>query len=71
MHIQYLVLTSSLLSLAFADPISGWAYQGCYSDSVSNRVLSGDSYTGYIIQELCQEFCGHAGYGFAGAEYGC
>ncbi|TDZ14852.1 WSC domain-containing protein [Colletotrichum sidae] len=55
---------------------SKWAYMGCFSDSPSSRVLSGDSWcvdaTGPegLTQEKCIAFCDQKGYGMAGVEWG-
>jgi hypothetical protein len=52
---------------------TGWTYLGCYSDSTSTRALTGVQFadlgigkvtsTGYI------DYCGNAGFSFAGTEY--
>ena len=50
---------------------SGWTYQGCYSDSASNRVLSSASYTNNtaMTEESCVVHCASKGYPMAGVEY--
>ena len=54
-------------------PPTGWTYEGCYTDSVSNRVLTGTAYTDStgMTEESCMSFCGNAGYTTAGMEYAC
>ena len=50
----------------------GWSYYGCYSDSISDRVLVGDKYvdeTG-MSQGSCMVYCKSKGFTFAGIEYG-
>ncbi|KAF9873174.1 hypothetical protein CkaCkLH20_09337 [Colletotrichum karsti] len=53
---------------------SKWSYMGCYSDSPSTRVLSGDRWCpddpNGLSQETCIEFCDGKGYGLAGVEWG-
>ncbi|GKT47811.1 WSC domain-containing protein [Colletotrichum spaethianum] len=50
---------------------SKWSHRGCYADTVSTRVLSGDSTSGDdMSQEKCIEFCDGKGYSFAGVEWG-
>lgn len=83
MHLHYSFAALSLISQGSAAAVikrqtvstnmtSGWAYQGCYSDSVSSRVLSGSSFvdsTG-MTEQVCVAHCAKAGYTFAGVEYG-
>ncbi|KAF2459249.1 hypothetical protein BDY21DRAFT_204088 [Lineolata rhizophorae] len=48
--------------------VSGWAYQGCYTDSVGARVLTSKSTTsGSMTYEMCSSFCG--GNVYFGVEY--
>ncbi|KAH7034547.1 WSC domain-containing protein [Microdochium trichocladiopsis] len=51
---------------------SGWAYTGCFVDSVSNRVLSGAYQPSqfYSRVETCISFCTSQGLPVAGLEYG-
>lgn len=87
MYLRYLFLATSSFSAASAVTVdkrntyyistslpSGWTYQGCYSDSISNRVLSGASEPNpnIVTQEYCIEYCSQTdgGYSFAGVEYG-
>ena len=82
MHLQILVaacflcLTTSAVSIVKRQSLStnapsGWTYEGCYSDSVSNRVIDGSSYVNgsSMTEESCTTFCGNASYTFAGVEY--
>jgi hypothetical protein len=54
--------------------VSGWAYTGCYSDSLSTRVLTGIEFADIGIHEVtstnCIDYCNTAGYSVAGTEYG-
>ncbi|KAF2740327.1 WSC-domain-containing protein [Polyplosphaeria fusca] len=50
---------------------TGWTYQGCYVDSVSDRVLPWPFHSGPdITGASCIAFCGAQGYPVAGTEYG-
>lgn len=83
MYLSYLFTSLSVSVLASAAIISkrssvsttnlpsGWAYQGCYSDSVSHRVLSGASYASgtSMTDEGCMTYCAGAGFPVAGVEY--
>ncbi|KAF2668728.1 heme peroxidase [Microthyrium microscopicum] len=48
----------------------GYRYTGCYSDTVSNRVLQG-SYTGgnTMTHEVCEQFCSSSSFTYYGLEY--
>lgn len=52
---------------------SGWAYHGCYSDSNSQRVLTGVEFAnlgiGAVTSTGCVEYCEKAGFSMAGTEY--
>jgi hypothetical protein len=49
--------------------IQGYAYAGCYTDSVGARVLAGKSFSGNAMTvENCAAFC--QGYTYFGTEYG-
>ena len=54
-----------------SDLPGSWSYYGCYSDSVSARVLSGASYSddSAMTDESCVNYCNSKGYSFAGVEY--
>ena len=81
MHSEYLFAALSLFAVTTATSTAkrqlasnlptGWTYQGCYSDAVSDRVLSGASYTNAssMTQESCITYCSSAGYSVAGVEY--
>lgn len=59
---------SSMVSTNPGPP--GWTSQGCYQDSVSNRVLGYRANTqGGLSIQLCTTACYNAGYQYAGAEY--
>ncbi|KAF4575259.1 WSC domain-containing protein [Pleurotus pulmonarius] len=48
-----------------------WDYQGCYTDSVSDRTLSHSHHVdGGITIESCVAFCSTNGFSFAGLEFG-
>lgn len=49
--------------------VSGYTYNGCYTDSTASRVLTDKSYTdgANLSVEKCAAFC--AGYGYFGTEY--
>ncbi|KAF9873914.1 glyoxal oxidase precursor [Colletotrichum karsti] len=50
--------------------ISNFAYQGCYSDNVPQRVLSGATkFDAVMTLEMCALFCGTSNYGLFGVEY--
>lgn len=82
MHTRHLLPTLGLYAFASSAAIAkrqsvstslpaGWTYQGCYPDSVSDRVLSGASYrdsTG-MTEESCITYCASAGFTLAGVEY--
>jgi hypothetical protein len=52
---------------------TGWSYLGCYSDSISTRALTGIQFAdlgiGKVTSTGCIEYCGKAGFRFAGTEY--
>jgi hypothetical protein len=52
---------------------TGWSYLGCYSDSTSTRALTGVQFAdlgiGKVTSTGCMEYCGNAGFRFAGTEY--
>ncbi len=49
---------------------NGWAYAGCYTDSVNNRTLASSQYLGVPMTiELCTAACSSDGYQYAGVEY--
>ena len=53
-----------------SSPQTGWTYKGCYTDSVSARVLSASSYSGgSMTEESCIAFCSKGGYPVSGTEY--
>ena len=81
-YLQFLPAALSLLPLTSAITLDkrqsvstktpiGWTYQGCYSDSVSNRVLSRDWYVNStaMTEESCIAYCAATGYTVAGVEY--
>ncbi|KAK1976643.1 WSC domain-containing protein [Colletotrichum cereale] len=48
-----------------------WTYMGCFTDTTSLRVLSGDSHHGDdMSQEKCIAYCDGKGYSVAGVEWG-
>jgi hypothetical protein len=52
------------------NPLPGWTFLGCYTDSVSARTLPiKEPVSGGITNEGCQNACLAAGYSIAGTEY--
>jgi glucan 1,3-beta-glucosidase len=52
------------------NPLPGWTFLGCYTDSVSARTLpNAESVSGGVTNEGCQNACLAAGYSIAGTEY--
>ena len=50
---------------------AGWAYLGCYTDSVGARTLAASTYNGNSMTgESCVSFCLNQQYPYAGTEYG-
>lgn len=50
--------------------VLGYAYQGCYTDNVPQRVLSGRVSTDPAMTlEMCATFCKNGGYSWFGVEY--
>ena len=52
---------------------AGWSYYGCYSDSLSERVLTGITFAnlgnGKVTSTGCVAYCEAEGYSMAGTEY--
>ena len=52
------------------NPLPGWSFLGCYTDSVSARTLpNNEPVSGGMTNEGCQNACLAAGYSIAGTEY--
>ena len=50
--------------------VSGYGYQGCYTDNVPQRVLSGkNTADAAMTLEKCAAFCSKSGYSWFGVEY--
>ncbi|KAL8719332.1 MAG: hypothetical protein Q9225_003653 [Loekoesia sp. 1 TL-2023] len=61
--------TAASPSSAASPTVSGYAYQGCYTDSVSARVLTGRSTSSSTMSyKSCSTYC--SGYTYWGVEYG-
>lgn len=61
--------TSSTTSSSATPSVSGYAYQGCYTDSVSARVLTGRSTSSSTMTyKSCSTYC--TGFLYWGVEYG-
>ena len=62
-------LSSATSSSPPGPTLSGYDYQGCYTDSVSARVLTSKTEsTGSMTWQICATFC--SGYNYFGVEYG-
>ncbi|KAL8687042.1 MAG: hypothetical protein Q9218_006674, partial [Villophora microphyllina] len=63
------VTTPSTTSSPSTPTVSGYDYQGCYTDSTSARVLTGKSTSGSTMSyKTCASYC--SGYTYWGVEYG-
>lgn len=52
-------------------PVDGYEYQGCHTDDVQERALSGQTFSDPAMTlAKCATFCKDNGYGFFGVEYG-
>ena len=61
--------TSTSISPTATPTLTGYNYQGCYTDSVYNRVLTGKSIsTNSMTWASCSAFC--SGYNYFSVEYG-
>jgi hypothetical protein len=53
---------------------AGWSYDGCFSDNLNSRVLTGIEFANIGNHEVtntkCVAYCAAAGYSMAGTEYG-
>jgi hypothetical protein len=55
---------------ATGNPLPGWTFLGCYTDSVNTRSLPNQvPVSGGLTNEGCQNACLAAGYSIAGTEY--
>lgn len=66
--------SSQTLSSSSSSVAPGWAYHGCYSDSLSNRALTGIEFANVgqhaVTNTKCVSYCAARGYSMAGTEYG-
>jgi glucan 1,3-beta-glucosidase len=52
------------------NPLAGWTFKGCYTDSTAARTLPNmEPVSGGMTNEGCQNACLAAGYSIAGTEY--
>ncbi|KAF4825695.1 WSC domain-containing protein [Colletotrichum siamense] len=62
--------TSNTVTTTSPATVSNFAYQGCYTDNVPQRVLSGAvKFDGAMTLEMCASFCSSSNYGVFGVEY--
>ena len=47
----------ALPDLPIVVTVTGWDYQGCYTDHVDSRTLTGNKWTGHLTPGRCADFC--------------
>jgi len=72
--IVYTTLTLAPGATNVPEPISGYAYKGCFSDSITARVLTGLKFANIgnkqVTSTKCVDYCANRGFSIAGTEYG-